>query len=71
MKCFVSWQVLESSFSTGSRDAAEYFLSGVRVQNSKMFKDLNLPLSCQVLVSEEDHTAFIDKCSKLIQLLRI
>ena len=60
-----------NSFSDWGRDEAKYFLSGMRVQNPKMLKDLNLPLSCQVLVSEEDHSAFIDKCSKLIQLLRI
>jgi hypothetical protein len=47
---------------------AAYILRGMRVQNPEMFENLNLPLSCQVLVSEEDNTAFVDKCSKLIQL---
>lgn len=39
---------------------ARYFLRGMRVQNPEMFEDLNLPLGCQVLVSEEDNTAFVD-----------
>ena len=47
---------------------AGYLLCGMCVQNSEMFEDLNLPLSCQVLVSEEDNTAFVDEGSKLIQL---
>lgn len=49
-------------------DVGKYFLSGMRIQNPKMLEDLDLPLGCQVLVPEEDNTAFIDKCSKLIQL---
>lgn len=48
---------------------AGHLLRGMSVQNSEMFEDLNLLLSCQVLVSEEDNTAFVDKCRKLIQLL--
>jgi hypothetical protein len=50
---------------------AAYLLRSMFVQNPKMLKDLNLPLCCHVLVSEKDNTAFIDECSKLIQLLVI
>ena len=37
----------------------EYTLHGMFVQDPEMSEDLNLPLSCQVLVSEEDDTALI------------
>jgi hypothetical protein len=48
-----------------------YLLRSMIVQNPEMLKDLNLPLCCQVLVSEKDNTALIDECSELIQLLVI
>lgn len=41
----------------------------MRIQNSEMFRQLYLLLSCQILASEEDNTAFVDEGSKLIQLL--
>jgi len=37
-----------------------YILGGVFVQGPKIFKDLYLPFSFQVLVSEEDNTALVD-----------
>ena len=49
----------------------DYLLCGMRVQDPEVFEDLNLPLGCQVLVSEEDNTAFVDKCRKFVQLLCI
>lgn len=51
------------------KSLAGYLLRGMRIQNSEMFEDLNLPLGCQVLVPEKDNTAFVDEGSKLIQLL--
>jgi hypothetical protein len=38
----------------------EYILRGVFVQDPEMFEDLNLPLGCQVLISEEDNTTLVD-----------
>lgn len=39
------------------------------IQDAKMLKDLNLPLSCQVLISKENDTTLIDQSSELIKLL--
>jgi hypothetical protein len=41
------------------------------VQGPKIFEYLYLPLSCQILVSEEDDTALVDQCGELIELLII
>lgn len=38
----------------------DYFLRGVLVQNTQIFENFDLPLSCQVLISEKDNTALIN-----------
>jgi hypothetical protein len=50
-------------------DFGTNLLSGVLIYDSEVLKDLNLPLSSQVLVSEKHNAAFVHQCSKIVKLL--
>ena len=57
---FLILSLVNKTFFASNRRSGLYLLSSVFVQDPIMFGDLNLPLGCQVLVSEEDNTTLID-----------
>lgn len=46
-----------------------YFLSGMFIQDAKVFEDLNLSLGSQILIPKKHHTTVIDERSEFIELL--
>lgn len=63
-------QYLPVIYGAASDDMmARVFLRRVTVELSIVFKEFDLTFSGQILRAEEDHTAFVDQQSKLIELL--